>query len=252
MELNLLTSLLAQKTNEGYSLEIIESAEERLNLQFPPALKVLYLKFGKNAIVNGHHYLIPPQHLAYYKQNEITFYSENQSCGAWTIRWASDFSSIEIYNIDDFSVFALEETDLDVFLVKMCIQYFPSYLYAYQYTSFEFDESDERIIQGYFGQPKSVNWYGDNSIQYFWDSIDNMVILSDFDKRIRVYIYTKDKIVNEGLRYKLKARDWKKGYDSTRSKQYLERILCYDDELEEFRQRQSQKSKPITKNDLPF
>lgn len=232
MNLKLLDKLLKPTKYLGYSKEEIESAEERLSLKLPSVLKELYLNFGKNNIINGHHYLIPPNHLSNYSENHLVFYMENQSCGAWSIKWKFELEEqIEIFNISDEGDFKLIERNLDIFFVKNSVTCFNQYLYPYRYSTFVSNQNDSNLILDYFGKPKSVENYQDDNINYFWNSINDLLITSTFDNYPKIYIYSKNEQTINSLINNFSQRKWKKLNNETGGKDFLERLKRYDNEF---------------------
>ena len=233
MGLILLEELLESREYKGYNKDEIDKAEERLNIKFPKILKELYIKFGKNNIVNGQQFLIPPKHLEYFSKNQLVFYMENQAVGAWSIKWKNELDEkiIEIYDIDDSGNFKLIEKSLDVFLVKMAITYFNHYLYPNRYTTFELYKKDIFSIIKYYGEPKSTEKYKSNTINYYWNSINDILITHDFEKRPKIYIYSKDENIADQMLASLDKRTWDKLRDETESKKHLERVKRYDEEM---------------------
>lgn len=71
---------------QGFSLEDITQAEQRLNIYFPEKLKEYYLLLGKNEILNQtYNWLLLPSEINFI-DDFLVFYEEHQAVCCWAIK----------------------------------------------------------------------------------------------------------------------------------------------------------------------
>ena len=80
MKLESLNHLL--KEENGYSENEIVDTEKRLKIKFPRELRLVYLNYGKNKILNSCDYLTPLNALKVHKE-KVFFFTENQGSFVW-------------------------------------------------------------------------------------------------------------------------------------------------------------------------
>lgn len=71
---------------QGFSVEEIAQAEQRLNIHFPEKLKEYYLLLGKNKTLNEtYNWLLLPSEINF-TDDFLVFYEENQAVCCWAIK----------------------------------------------------------------------------------------------------------------------------------------------------------------------
>ena len=132
----------------GYSYNEIDETEKRLGIKFPDTLRYAYHKFGRNNIVNGQNYFIPPKHLQV-QHETLTFFSENQGCYAWFFKTSDlEVGKTIIYGADDNGTTTQIGTDIEFFLFQECIIYSNRAFFSYRmvYNSLRLHNKDLSLI----------------------------------------------------------------------------------------------------------
>ena len=218
----------------GYTFEEIDEAEQRLDIKFPPSLRYAYHKFGRNNIVNGQNYFIPPKHLKVH--NEIlVFFNENQACYRWFFKVLElKAGKTIIYGADDDGYTVQLGTDIEFFLFQECIIYSNRAFFSYRmvYNSLRLHNKDRLV--SIFGPLRADNpSQGEQRIKWYWKDFSciAMVIVEGFDATVHLYVESDqqclDFIKNFGF------RPWQVWHQRKVGKNSIERVRMYEDDFED-------------------
>ena len=85
MRLNKLIELFELNDENGFSEKEVLEAENRIGKKLPPILREIYLRFGRDDVLNSLNYFVRPNRLKINKNGFLTFYIENQGVLCWLI-----------------------------------------------------------------------------------------------------------------------------------------------------------------------
>jgi hypothetical protein len=176
MGLEVLEELFEFEKESGYSEEELRQAEKKFSIQLPSLLKELYLKYGKEDVLNGHNFLVPPSHWYVSPEGYFSFFIENQAVCGWWIKFDSGtgLSNGEVFcSFDDICTYQ-DAPDLEHFWVKLGFSY-SIVLFAYRWKA-RIKKEEEQIIIQHFGKAKTEaicpNYF---ESRYYWTDLKYLV-----------------------------------------------------------------------------
>lgn len=193
MGLEVLEKLFEFKKESGYAEEELRQAEKKFSIQLPPHLKELYLKYGKDHVLNGHNFLVPPSHWYVSPEGYFSFFIENQAVCGWWIKFdrATGLSNGEVFcSFDDICTYQ-DAPDLEHFWVKLGFSY-STVLFPYRWKA-RIKKEEEQIIIQHFGKAKTEaicpNYF---ESRYYWTDLKYLIsIHRSRNGDLFIYIITK-------------------------------------------------------------
>ncbi len=237
--------------DDGYKIKEISDAEERLNIKFPEEIKYFYSKFGRNRIINGHNFLIPPKHLA--TNNEILiFYVENQACYRWFFKIEELYAGkTVVYGMDDNGATNLIAKNLEEFFIMQCVSNFPNAFFSYQMTYSYYNDNLDPYIKSIVGGSKVNTITSWNSrVKWFWKDKSCVAFTIQKEDSSMLYVKTDSEEILLKL-IKCFRQKWEIKYSSKQEKNRIPRVFRYDDDESEFKE-EPQKKSNVVDDGLPF
>ena len=240
------------ENQKGFTEEEIAKCEKRLGIKLPTTLRNLYLKYGKDDLLNSHHYFVTPNNLNFYSSDWLSIYYENQAVCGWAIN-KNELSrpKCKVYCFHDDLQY-IEDDSIENFLVKLGFYYSDS-IFRYGVKS-KFRVEDEKVLIKKFGEPQSeVEYPKIFFYQYYWNLDVFICVGGHYGKK---YLCAWSKNENEIKNFQLyfSTRNWEILPDKTGERKNKKRLIRFDDEILLLQKEKGSNNEQITKRDedLPF
>ena len=219
--------------DNGYTNTEIESAEERLKIKFPKELIYIYSKFGRNGIINGFNYLIPPNHLIIHDENLI-FYNENQACYRWFFKVKELLKGeTNIYGMDDDGATKLIMGNMEDFFTIECIFNFSNAFFSYQLSNnFYRDYMDFSLKEIISSSKTDISYSWNKGIKWICKDVSCMAFASKNEAFPKLYIFTNSEEVLLKL-IKKNRGVWEVKFSKKVDKLGIPRVLRYEEEVDD-------------------